>query len=98
MAGTDPRECLLTKATSLHADVIVLGARSGRGQVARLLLGSTSDFLARNAPCPVVIVREPADDAGLARAHAKGGKVIATPTETVGQPLPFPARESGSKD
>jgi nucleotide-binding universal stress UspA family protein len=33
----------------------VIGTR-GRGDIKRALLGSVSDYLVRNAPCPVVVV------------------------------------------
>ncbi|HKS48211.1 MAG TPA: universal stress protein [Amycolatopsis sp.] len=39
-----------------HARLIVVGSR-GHGEVTGLLLGSTSQRLARHAPCPVAIVR-----------------------------------------
>ncbi|ORZ37184.1 hypothetical protein BCR44DRAFT_127953 [Catenaria anguillulae PL171] len=54
----DAKEALLRKAEMIDADTIVMGARSGRGKMTRMLLGSVSDHLAQNAPCPVVIVRE----------------------------------------
>ncbi|MET0146931.1 MAG: universal stress protein [Ilumatobacteraceae bacterium] len=41
-------------ATSLPASTIVLGTR-GRGGLRRAVLGSVSDHVVRNAPCPVVI-------------------------------------------
>ena len=41
-------------ATEAGADVIVIGTR-GRGGIKRALLGSVSDYVVRNAPCPVVV-------------------------------------------
>jgi nucleotide-binding universal stress UspA family protein len=38
----------------LGARAVVLGTR-GRGGIARALLGSVSDYVVRNAPCPVVV-------------------------------------------
>ena len=36
---------------------MVLVGSHGRGPVGRLLLGSVSEFVVRNAPCPVLVVR-----------------------------------------
>jgi nucleotide-binding universal stress UspA family protein len=41
-------------ATELDATAIVVGTR-GRGGFRRALLGSVSDHVVRNAPCPVVV-------------------------------------------
>jgi nucleotide-binding universal stress UspA family protein len=50
----DPARALCEVADELSARAIVIGSR-GRGGVARALLGSVSDYVVRNAPCPVVI-------------------------------------------
>jgi nucleotide-binding universal stress UspA family protein len=47
-------------AAAADADLLVVG-NQGRGNLTSALLGSTSAELADNAPCPVVIVRAPAD-------------------------------------
>ena len=44
-------------AEELGVDVIVVGSH-GRKGVSRLFLGSTSEHVVRNAPCPVLVVRE----------------------------------------
>ena len=41
-------------AAELPASVIVMGTR-GRGGIRRAVLGSVSDHVVRNAPCPVLI-------------------------------------------
>jgi nucleotide-binding universal stress UspA family protein len=46
--------CDLAKQRGARA--IVMGSR-GRGGIKRALLGSVSDYVVRNAPCPVVISR-----------------------------------------
>jgi nucleotide-binding universal stress UspA family protein len=43
-------------AEAEHADLLVVGSR-GRDRAGRLLLGSVSDHLVRNANCPVLVVR-----------------------------------------
>ena len=54
----DAGRALCDLAAERGARAIVLGTR-GRGGVKRALLGSVSDFVVRNAPCPVVITRPP---------------------------------------
>jgi len=49
-----PAVCELAAARGARA--IVMGSR-GRGGLKRALLGSVSDYVVRNAPCPVVISR-----------------------------------------
>jgi nucleotide-binding universal stress UspA family protein len=46
-----------------NAELLVVGSR-GRGGVRGLLLGSVSQQCAHHAPCPLVIVREPARERG----------------------------------
>jgi nucleotide-binding universal stress UspA family protein len=41
---------------SSHADLLVLGSR-GHSPLAAVMLGSTSDYCARHASCPVMVVR-----------------------------------------
>lgn len=54
----EPARALCDLAEARDARAIVLGTR-GRGGVKRALLGSVSDHVVRNAPCPVVISRPP---------------------------------------
>jgi nucleotide-binding universal stress UspA family protein len=54
----DPARALCDLATDRNARAVLLGTR-GRGGVKRALLGSVSDHVVRNAPCPVVITRPP---------------------------------------
>ena len=49
-----PGPALCELAASLPASVILLGTR-GRGGIRRAVLGSVSDHVVRNAPCPVVV-------------------------------------------
>src|SRR4051812_6807737 len=52
----DAGRALCDLAAERGARAIVLGSR-GRGGIKRALLGSVSDHVVRNAPCPVVITR-----------------------------------------
>ena len=50
-------EEIVDLAQSIGAGLIVMGSR-GRGRIMRALMGSVSDSVVRNAPCPVTIVRK----------------------------------------
>jgi nucleotide-binding universal stress UspA family protein len=51
-----PAKEIINIAIEDNVDLVVMGSR-GRGGVTQLLLGSVSDRVADNAPCPVLIVR-----------------------------------------
>ncbi|TWU02129.1 universal stress protein [Stieleria varia] len=51
-----PQDVLIEVARNLRADLIVAGA-VGHSRITRMLLGSTSDYLATHADCSVLIVR-----------------------------------------
>jgi nucleotide-binding universal stress UspA family protein len=52
----DPGESIVAAAGAENVDLIVVGTH-GRGTIKRLLLGSVSEHVVRNAPCPVLVVR-----------------------------------------
>lgn len=52
----DPGDLIVEAAEAERADMILVGSH-GRGAVGRLLLGSVSEHVVRNAPCPVLVVR-----------------------------------------
>jgi nucleotide-binding universal stress UspA family protein len=54
----EPGEALCELARERDASAMVLGSR-GRGGIKRALMGSVSDFVVRNAPCPVIVTRPP---------------------------------------
>jgi nucleotide-binding universal stress UspA family protein len=54
----DAGAALCDLARERAASAIVMGSR-GRGGIKRALLGSVSDYVVRNAPCPVIITRPP---------------------------------------
>jgi nucleotide-binding universal stress UspA family protein len=51
-----PPDVLVDYAREIDADLIVVGSR-GRGDLASLVLGSTSHRVVNNAPCDVLVVR-----------------------------------------
>lgn len=52
----DPGQTLVSLASDLAADVVVVGSR-GHGFLKRALLGSVSSYVVHNAPCPVMVIR-----------------------------------------
>ena len=52
----DPGDIIVEAARAEHADMVLVGSH-GRGAVGRLFLGSVSEHVVRNAPCPVLVVR-----------------------------------------
>ena len=61
MGAGGPGSEISRLASELGATVLVVGTR-GRGGIKRALLGSVSDHLVRNAPCPVLVVRDDVED------------------------------------
>jgi nucleotide-binding universal stress UspA family protein len=51
-----PATALMEAAAAERVDLIVMGSH-GRGRVGRLIYGSVSQAVARDAPCPVMVVR-----------------------------------------
>ena len=52
----DPGPAIVEAAIAEQVDLVVVGSH-GRNRVERLVLGSVSDHVVRNAPCPVLIAR-----------------------------------------
>jgi nucleotide-binding universal stress UspA family protein len=52
----DPGESIAAAAEAEQCDLIVVGTH-GRTGFQRSLAGSVSDYVIRNAPCPVLVVR-----------------------------------------
>jgi len=60
-----PGRALVHLAQTVNAQIIVLATRQGIARV----LGTVSQYVLRNAPCPVLTVPEPAmDSSGLETA------------------------------
>lgn len=64
-------------------DVVVLGARPRRGAIARALLGTVSDAVVRNSPCPCLVLR-------------RGGSANVAGVEIASGPGAVPSADSGS--
>lgn len=54
----DPRFAIVEYAAQWKADLLILGSH-GRKGLARLLIGSVAEYVARHANCSVLIVRVP---------------------------------------
>jgi len=52
----NPAEAICSKAQELEIDFILIGSH-GRTGLTKLLLGSVSDSVLRQAPCPVMVVK-----------------------------------------
>ena len=57
-----PKDAIVTEADRFGADMVVVGSH-GYGPVRRFFLGSVSLFVAHQAPCSVLIVRQPPQNA-----------------------------------
>jgi nucleotide-binding universal stress UspA family protein len=61
LAAGDPAEQICTYAREIGARLIAVGTR-GHGAITALLVGSVSDAVIRQAPCPVLVVHATATD------------------------------------
>jgi nucleotide-binding universal stress UspA family protein len=52
----EPGTAICDVAAEVAADLVVIGAH-GKGVIRRVLLGSTSEYVVRHAPCPVLVIR-----------------------------------------
>jgi nucleotide-binding universal stress UspA family protein len=69
MRSDDPADEIVSYARSTPIDLIVMGTH-GRHGVAHLLMGSVAEKIVRDAPCPVMTVRQ---SEAVQRAPAAGG-------------------------
>ena len=65
-------EAIIETAKKEHCDLIMLGSHGRRG-VDRLLLGSDAEQVARIAPVPVMLVRQPPSAATTSQPPGWGG-------------------------
>ena len=54
----DAADEIISAAASCHADLVIVGTHSRHG-LSRVFLGSTAEAVVRNAPCTVLVVRQP---------------------------------------
>jgi Universal stress protein UspA and related nucleotide-binding proteins len=52
-----PAECIVATAERLEVDTIIVGRHKGMSKLDRLVLGSVSEFVIRNARCTVIVVQ-----------------------------------------
>jgi universal stress protein A len=57
----DARDAILQTARDLGADLVVMGTHGRRG-LSRMVLGSVAEHVVRRSPCPVLTIRESAED------------------------------------
>lgn len=57
----DPLRTIVETARAGRYDLVVLGTHARSGRI-RQLMGSVAEGVVRNAPCPVLTVREPGED------------------------------------
>lgn len=62
LRDTSPAEDILNVAVAEKVDLIVISSH-GEGGLARWTFGSVADKVARHSPCPVLLIRAPADHA-----------------------------------
>jgi len=74
-ARGDPAEQILRVANEIHADLIVMGTH-GRTGLERLLMGSVAEQVLRQAPCPVLTVRNPSAEEIASPSEANIGANI----------------------
>ena len=68
-----PRSAITKSAASWKADLVMMGSYNAAA-ITRLLLGSTAQSVLRGAPCPVEIVRAPAN--GRKAGETKGMRIL----------------------
>ena len=57
----DARDAILATANELGVDLIVMGTHGRRG-LSRMVVGSVAENVVRRAPCPVLTLRESAEE------------------------------------
>jgi len=80
----DPAKVIIQTAESLGADLLVM-ATHGRKGISRVLMGSVTERVLRDAPCPVLTVRRSEEKKGVVGAQMSINPVTAAPDDTLDQ-------------
>ncbi|HTY53645.1 MAG TPA: universal stress protein [Candidatus Binataceae bacterium] len=80
----DPAKIIVEAAETLGADLIVM-ATHGRTGISRVLMGSVTERVLRDAPCPVLTVRRPDGMKGLVGSKMTINPVTASPDDTLAE-------------
>jgi nucleotide-binding universal stress UspA family protein len=56
VGAKDPAEQIINFAETINADEIIIGTKK-RSKIGKFVLGSTTQFLVLNAPCPVIVTK-----------------------------------------
>jgi len=80
----DPAKIIVQCAESLAADVVVM-ATHGRTGISRVLMGSVTERVLRDSPCPVLTVRRSEGMKGLVGGQMTLDPVTAAPDDTLDQ-------------
>jgi len=80
----DPAKVILMAAETLAADVVVM-ATHGRTGISRMLMGSVTERVLRDSPCPVLTVRRSEGNRGLVGGRMTLNPVVAAPDDTLAQ-------------
>jgi nucleotide-binding universal stress UspA family protein len=56
VGAKDPGEQIVNFAETIYADEIIIGSRK-RSKIGKFVLGSTTQVVVLNAPCPVILVK-----------------------------------------
>lgn len=80
----DPAKVILLAAETLAVDVVVMATHGRRG-ISRMLMGSVTERVLRDSPCPVLTVRRSEGKEGLVGGRMTINPVAAAPDDTLAQ-------------
>jgi len=80
----DPAKVIVLAAETLAADVVVMATHGRRG-ISRMLMGSVTEKVLRDSPCPVLTVRRREGNEGLVGGRMTINPVAVSPEDTLAQ-------------